>query len=87
MLIFISSSSLSHVFSGFRHVDHSGRLSWRVSEKYDIAENWGSGHVDVKLIQSLKGDLWYLAKCLVRSADTVKGELGMALSRDFGRRL
>ena len=41
----------------------------------------------MKLIQSLKGDLWYLAKYLVRSADSVKGELGMALSRDFGRRV
>ncbi len=46
-----------------------------------------SGHVDVKLVQSLKGDLWYLAKYLVRSADSLKGELGMALSRDFGRRV
>jgi hypothetical protein len=78
---------LNHRFAGFRHVDRDGRLSWRVSEKYDIAENWASGHVDVKLVQSLKGDLWYLAKYLVRSADSVKGELGMALSRDFGRRV
>jgi len=78
---------LSHIFSGFRHVDRDGTLSWRVSEKYDIPENWASGHVDVKLIQSLKGDLWYLAKYLVRSADSVKGELGMALSREFGRRV
>jgi len=78
---------LDHVFDGFRHVDRDGALSWRTREKYRIAENWASGHVDVKLIQSLKGDLWYLAKYLVRSADTVKGELGMALSRDFGRRV
>ena len=35
----------------------------------------------------MKGDLWYLAKYLVRSADSLKGELGMALSRDFGRRV
>lgn len=35
----------------------------------------------------MKGDLWYLAKYLVRSADSLKGELGMAFSRDFGRRV
>jgi hypothetical protein len=78
---------LNHKFDGFRHVDSDGRLSWRVSEKYAIAENWASGYVDVKLVQSLKGDLWYLVKYLVRSADSLKGELGMALSRDFGRRV
>ena len=78
---------LGHVFDGFRHTGRDGSVSWRVNEKYAIAENWASGFVDVKLVQSLKGDLWDLAKYLIRSSDSLNGELGTALSRDFGRRV